>query len=48
MKMIWHKAIGQDITMWQHKFSDFLQKVNVVVGFKKYSLPVISPVVDMI
>jgi hypothetical protein len=48
MKMIRHKAVGQNMAMGQNEFSDFLQKIDIVLWLKEYRLLVISPVVNVV
>lgn len=45
--MIWHKAIGKDITMWVYMNPDFFQE-KIVFRIKEYSLFVVSPVVNVV
>jgi hypothetical protein len=46
--MIWHKAIVQDITIWQNKFPDFIQKIKIILRSKKNPLFIISPVINVV
>lgn len=46
--MIWHKAIVQDITIWQNKSPDFIQKIKIILRSKKNLLFIVSSVVNVV
>ena len=48
MEVIWHEAIGQNITIWYDKLSHFLKEEKIVVRLKKNRLSVVTPVIDVI
>jgi len=48
MKMIWHKAPGQYIAIWQNVFPYFGKKKQVILLLKKHPSGIVTSVVQMI
>jgi hypothetical protein len=48
MKMIWHQAIGQQVTLWDKIFPHFREKQEIVFTIIKEKLAVITTVIDMV